>query len=236
MSIFDTAADVEVQVEKDSVGFEAHASGLYTGKVKTAFIDAYNSGSYFMEVVYALQNEKGATFEYSEREVVWSAKTKGDFYIDKKTGAKRQLIGKSKMETLAKLTTGKSLKELEPTMEKKFHNVWNSELGKEAPKELVTITSMIDQELVLGLLKIEQNKQVKAGMKYVDTAEIITVNEINKFFSADKKTLSEIEDEEPATFHLKWEKTNAGKTRNKVKKVEAASGIPTAAPAAQLDL
>lgn len=237
MNIFETQADVEVQEERDSLGFEAKPTNLYEGKVKTAYVMKTDSGSFMQVVHLELTDANGKVFSHTERECVWSAKTGGDFYIDKKTKAKRQLIGKARMDSLCKLLTGKSLQDAAADMENKFHKV--KVAGKDSNIEYPTFTTWADTPIYVALEKIVQNKQEKVGSAYKNTNEEEETNEVYKFFNASKQTLTEVTDGLPATYADKWVAKNADKTRNKFKAVvggSAAAGIPDAAPAATLNL
>lgn len=230
LDLFQVDADVIVQDEKDSVGgFQVWDSGVYTGVVKSAYLDAYDGGSKFIEVNIELTNDKGEVLKISEREVVWSAKTKGTYYLDKKTGDKKQLIGLSKMNALGGLLTGKELKD--SVFETKVHEVYRKAANGVTPTELPTLVDWTGKVVNVGLLKVNQNKQVKSGTKYVDSNEAVERNEINKVFNENKQTNLEVKDNAPATFIDDWLKANEGKTRNTFKPVAgapAAGGVPAA--------
>lgn len=235
MDIFETQADVEVQEEKDTLGgFVAKETDLYEGVVKTAFLEEAKSGSWMLKVLFELKDEKGKPFSYTEQECVWSAKTKGDFYIDTKTGKKRQLIGKAKMDSLCKLLTGEDLKTQSAKLEDKYHAVRKD--GKEVEEQRKTFTEWNGIDVYVGLQKVSTNAQVKQGTKYVNTAERKDENQINKIFDGSKRTLIEQQEDAKPEFADKWVKANKGKTRDLYKEVKAAAGVPSAAPAATLDL
>lgn len=233
--LFSMGADVEQQEEKDTLGgFKVWDSGLYPMTVKTAFLDDYKGGSKNITVV--LEDADGNT--YTEQECVWSANTKGPFYIDKKTGKKKALIGFSKMDSLAKLLTGKSLNQSD--YETKVHELYSAEAKAKVPTPRPTLVEWAGKTVYVGILKKQENKQVKGGIvdgkqQYVATAEIRETNEISKWFDENKCTLLEKEAGKPATFADDWEKANAGKVIDKTdKSIKAgpvgAAGGATAAP------
>jgi len=228
LDIFNVEADVEVQEERDSVGFKAWESGLYPATLKAAFLGEFPSGSKYIEVVTEVRNpETGETLNHSERETVWSANSKGPFYIDKKTKAKKQLIGLSKMNSLGELLTGKALKE--STFVEKFHTVYSKEANGQVPTELPTLIDWCGKEIYVGMQKIIANKQIKQGTKYVDIADTREFNEVNKFFDETKRSNLEVKKDVPAEFFNDWLKANEGKTKDKSKAiVGGASGVPAA--------
>ena len=239
LNIFEIAADVEVSEVKDTLGgFQCHETGLYAGVLKTAYIDRFASGSVYINAVFELTDDKGTTFKHTERETIWSANTQGNFYIDKKTGKKKLLIGFSKMDNLFKLLSGKSMQELSVSggVENKVHKVYNKEASKEMPTELATFTAITESPVCVALVKQIENKQTKQGNAWVDSAETREVNFVDRIFNGDRKTLLEVQNSTPAAFADEWLKANEGKTRDKSKKVAAQSGMPTAAPTASLNL
>lgn len=241
LDIFKTGTDVEVQEEKDSVGgFQRWETDLYRATLKAAFLGEYKApagktkGSKYIEVVIELMDAEGNKLEHSEREVVWSANTEGAFYIDKKTGKKKQLIGLSKMNSLGMLLTGKKLET--SVFETKVHKVYDADAKGEVNKELPTLTEWCGKPIHVGLLKVTENKQTKAGNKYVNTNEEREINVVDKYFDEDKRSLLEVQGDKPASFCEDWIAANQGKTRNKFKPVAGAApvagGVPqaTAAP------
>ena len=239
MNIFATSQEVEVQQERDSVGRQAVPTNLYPVAVKNAYVDYYPAGSAYisveLDVIVEGQKEPSKVFM---REIIWSATTKGDFYIDKKTGAKRQLMGKAKMDSLSKVLTGKGLQELFATGEvvNKMQKLRKD--GKEVLEERVTMVPWIEAgQFHAGIQRVIKNKQIKQGDKYVNTPEKITENEVVKFFDDQLRTNAEIADNAPATHHVQWTEAYAGKDRNLFKEVSApATGIPTASTAVQLNI
>jgi hypothetical protein len=237
LDIFNIEADVEVQEERDSVGFKAWESGLYPATLKAAFLGEFASGSKYIEVVTEIRNpETGETLNHSERETVWSAKSKGPFYLDKETKAKKQLIGLSKMNSLGELLTGNALKS--STFTPKFHNVYSKEANGMVPAELPTLVDWCGKEIYVGLQKIIANKQVKQGTKYVDIAETREFNEVNKFFDENKRSNLEVKRDTKAVFCEDWLKSNKDKTKDKSKAVvgggsaaPVAGGVPSASGA-----
>lgn len=226
MGLFTMDADVEQQEEKDTLGgFKIYESGLVGFTIKTAFLDDYAGGSKNITII--LEDETGAT--YTEKECVWSAKTKGPTYIDKKTGKKKALIGFSKIDSLAKLLTGKGLSE--SVYETKVHELYSKEASAKVPTPRPTLVDWADMQVTAGILKTVKNKQVKSGDSYVDTAETRDENSVDKWFDADRKTLTEKMKGEEAVFIDQWEKANTGRVIDKVNKSVKSGPVAGAASA-----
>jgi hypothetical protein len=229
MDLFNVEADVEVQEEKDTLGgFKIYESGLVGFTIKTAFLDDYAGGSKNITVV--LEDADGGT--YTEKECVWSAKTKGPFYIDKKTGKKKELIGFSKMNSLSKLLTGKDLNGSE--FETKVHELYSKEAQGKVHTPRPTLVDWAGLEVTVGMMKKLENKQTKSGDTYVDTAEVRETNYVDKWFDAEKRTLTEKMKDQPAEFIEQWEKANTGRVIDKVNKSVKAGPVGGGATAAPL--
>ena len=233
IDLFNVPDDVIVEDEKDSVGgFIVWDTGLYEATLKAAFLGVYDSGSKYIEVIIEVKNDKGEILKHTEREVVWSAKNKGPFYVCKKSGKNKQLIGLAKMNSLGELLTGKGLKD--SLFETKVHKIYNKDAGGEVATELPTLTDWCNKPIYIGLQRITENKQVKSGKIYVDTNEPRDINEISKYFNENKQSNLEVKANEKADFVNDWVKANEGKTRNKFKTVAGgpvAGGVPSATAA-----
>ena len=228
-NLFTMDQEVEKQVEKDVLGgFAARESALYPMTIKTAFLGDYAGGSKYVSIV--LEDDQG---NYSEEECVWSIKTKGPTYIDKKTGKTKELIGFAKINSLAKLLTGKGLEQ--SVFETKVHEVYSKDAGAKVPTPLPTLTEWTGKVVHVGILKTVENKQTKSGDKYVATAETREVNSVDKWFNEDKKTLVEVEKGVEAKFYEQWEKANTDRVIDKTDKTLKAgpvggTGAATAEP------
>lgn len=238
IDLFSVDADVEKVEEKDGLPFGAWESDIYDAVLKTAYIDRFSGGSVFVNCVYELTDLRGNKITVQERETIWSVKTQGGHYICQKTGKKKQLIGQAKMDSLAKLLTGKSLKEIQDTggIEDKTHKIYSSELKKETPQTKPTIMAFTNVPCYVGLKKIIENKQTKQGDTYVMTAETREVNQVEKVFNSDRKTLLEVQANSEAEYFNDWLNINKGKTIDKTKKVDAQPGLPSGTPSQSLQL
>jgi hypothetical protein len=240
MNIFANSEGVKQEEIRDNVGYQPKPTDMYEGKVQTAYVTSNEeTGSSSLVVLFELTDEKGQKFNHTESECIFSGKTKGDYYIDKKTGEKRTLIGKRKMDELCLLLLGKDLSTVAATggVEPKTHKVMDWNLRKEVVKELPTVTALNDEPVIVALLSCRTNKEAGQGVNRKATAEERLFNSADKYLDTDKKTYPEKRDGEEATFFDKWVARNQGKVRDTYKAVGTQIGSPSAnKPAAKLDL
>ena len=233
MSLLATlSTDSEIANERDSIGSgSVLESGLYKASVALAYIT--KAASEAMGLVLHLKTDAGQEI----RQTLWmtSGKAKGgkNFYVDK-NGEKHYLPGFNHSNSLALLTVGKEISQLET--EVKVVNVYSSDAKAEVPTKVDMIMDLLGQEILVGLLKqtVDKTQKNDAG-EYIPTGETREENEIDKLFRAkDRMTTAEIRAQaEEATFASTWEKKWAGKVRNKAKGEAAAgtAGAPKAASA-----
>lgn len=234
MSLLKTIkSDSSVENEKDSVGGGGVLeSGLYPFKIVAAYVIKAAS-----EAVGIVLNFENADKKRLRQTVyITSGKEKGcsNFYEDKKTGEKRYLPGFLMANSLALLTVGKEISDLDT--EKRVVPVYNSEAKKEIPTEVDMIMELVGQEVLLGVLKQKVDKTTKDGAgKYVPTGETREENEIDKIFRAsDRMTTAEIRgNAETAVFADTWSTKWAGVTKDKTSKVAGTPGMPKAAGGTQ---
>ena len=221
-------ADVEVEVEKDSIG-----SGGFVLES-----DAYDMT---MDVVYSSKSVGGATainFVFKKpdgntwKHTIYVTNRKGEpFYKDKNTGDKKPLPGYSQVNAICQLSIGKELHELDT--EEKVINVYSWDAKKDIPTKVDCITDLHNQPITLGVKKTLEDKNVKndAGV-YVPSGDTRDGNEIAKIFRAkDHMTKAEIVAEGTAEFYDTWLEKNKGTVQDKTKGVKGntgTAGVPTA--------
>lgn len=210
--------------ERDSLGgrqlFESNA---YPFTVKLAYLLKSDGGALGLHVVLKMEDDKEL------RQSFYITNKKGEnFYVNNK-GEKNYLPGFNMAQSLALLTTGKDLVQLDH--ETKTINLYNSALKAEAPTKVEMIMDMLDKPIWAGVLKQLVNKNEKVGDEYVPTAETREENEIDKFFCGkegfEKLTATEIKAgvKEP-TFFNDWVKKWEGVLRDKTKKDVGQAGAP----------
>ena len=217
------STDSSIQVERDSVGNSGPLeSGLYNSTVSMAHINKSAGGA--MGLVLTLKTESGKEV----RSTLWmtSGTAKGctNYYTDKQ-GAKQYLPGFIHANALCLLSVGKEISALET--ETKVINLYSPEAKAEVPTKVEVLMDLINQPIIVGLIKQTVDKTVKndAGV-YVATGETRDENEIDKFFRAkDRMTTAEIRAQaDEASFIDTWEAKWSGKTKDRAK--GAAAGLP----------
>lgn len=224
------ASDDSIAQERDSVGGSGPLeSGLYPVKITMAHINKAASGA--LGLVLSAKTEDGKEV----RQTLWmtsgTAKGGNNYYTDK-NGEKHYLPGFLHANSIALLTVGKEISDLDT--ETKVINQWSAEAKAEVPTKVDAVVDLIGQEVIFGLIKqtVDKTKKNDAGV-YEATGETRDENELDKVFRAsDRMTTAEIRAQatEP-TFINTWETKWAGKTRNKAKGGSGTAGAPAAASA-----
>ncbi len=217
------STDASIATEKDSIGNSGPlSSGLYGCTVAMAYLNKSAGGA--LGLVLTLKTPEGKEV----RQTLWmtSGTAKGckNYYEDKQ-GAKQYLPGFTHANALCLLTVGKEISALET--ETKVVNVYSPEAKAEVPTKVEVLMDLLNQEIIVGLIKQNVDKTVKndAGV-YVATGETKDENEIDKFFRAkDKMTTAEIRAQaDEAVFINSWEAKWKDKVKDRAK--GAAAGLP----------
>ena len=232
-SLKNLTSDASIQNEKDSLGGGGVLeSGLYKATVVTAHIGKASSGA--LSLVLHLKTDSGRDLKQTLWMTSGTAKGGNNYYTDK-NGDKQYLPGFLHANSLALLTTGKEISELDT--ETKVINLWSSEAKAEVPTKVEMVMDLIGKEILAGVIKQTVDKTAKndAGV-YVPTGETRDENDIDKLFRArDRMTTAEIRAQaETAVFADQWEAKWTGKTKNKATGAAAngTAGAPKAGAAA----
>ena len=204
-------ADVEVQEAVDFDGKRTKDTGVYDAVIKLCYLSLAGTGSTMLNTVYKIGNsEVSLKAEYLYKD------PKVQYYIDKKTGAKKQNIGIAKLNELHTVATGVPLKDA--TIEDKVIKVWDYDLKKEAPVKRQVITSLTGAKVKLALQEIRENK-------YSDPTQEAFLNEVVKVLHADTgATLAEKNAGKDATWADNWEAKNKGVLKDNFKAPEPTEG------------
>lgn len=220
------ASDQSIANEKDSVGgSRVLDSGLYTFNVTLAYVTVASSGA--LGLVLGAKTSSGQDY----RETLWmsSGTAKGAKNYYEKDGEKIYLPGYLVANSLALLTVGKEISELDT--EEKVVGVYNAEAKQEVPTKVNMIMDLLGQQILAGIVKqtVDRTKKNEATGAYEATGETRDENVIDKLFRAkDRMTTAEIRAQaETATFADTWAEKNTGVTRNRAKGA-AAAGKPGA--------
>jgi hypothetical protein len=211
-NVFGNVSNEGIEEQEDRLGgFQIHDSNIYAATVKALYSITAASGAKGVVLVADLDGS-----EYSE--TVYVTNKKGEnFFEDKDTKKKKQLPGWGLMDSLAIITTGKHLNEL--NAEDKVFKVWDTDAKKALPKSVPMFTEVLGKPVHIGILKETVDKTVKdSNGVYQPTGETREQNSIDKFFHPEtKQTYSEAKDGKPGEFYDKWLEKNKGKTVNKAK-------------------
>lgn len=223
--------DEKIAEEKDTLGGGSRVfeSGAYKAKIGMAYVDKSKGGAMGLFLTLLIGAE-----EAELRQTLWmtSGDAKGNKPYYTKDGENFPLPGFSMAKSLAGLTTGKDISELEP--EEKTIKLYNFDSKAEVPTKVQALTELIGQEIVVGLIKqtVDKSQKNEATGEYDATGETREENEIDKFFCAregfENMTTTEIKAKGTAEFYTAWVDKNTGKTRNKAKGAAAggAAGVP----------
>ena len=221
-------SDASIATEKDSVGTGGVLeSGAYKAKIALAYLTKSGGGA--IGLVLSAKTEQGRDI----RSTLWmtSGTAKGCLnYFTDKNGEKQYLPGFNLANSLALLTVGKEISELDT--EQKVVKVYNAEAKADVPTKVDMLVELLDQEILIGLIKqvVDKTKKNETTGEYEPTGETREENEIDKFFRArDRMTTAEIRGQaEEASFIDVWTAKWEGHTKDKAK--GAAAGGTAGAP------
>ena len=224
------SSDDTIKGETDSIGSGGVLnSGAHLGTVTLAYVTKAAS-----EALGLVINAKTAAGR-ELRQTLWmtSGKAKGGKNYYEKDGQKSFLPGYLHADSLALLTVGKSISELDT--EEKVVNVYSADAKADVPTKVQMVMDLLGQEIYFGVIKqvVDKTKKNDAGV-YVATGDTREENEIDKLFRAkDKLTTAEIRaGETTAVFFDTWTKKWEGQVKQRAKGAAGAAGVPGAAPAA----
>jgi hypothetical protein len=216
MSLFKKVEDVVE--EKDTLGggskFGVWNTGVYDVVIDSVYLDESKGGAYSMNFVFKTKDGK----ELTDTEYVTGGKAKGQLNYYTKDGKKYYLPGYNIANAIAFAATGKELPDLVP--EDKIVEIYNYDLKKKTPTTKKVYMDLIGKSIKLGVFKVKEFKRVKDDSTgdYVDSDEVKELNEINKVFNSEGKTIIEAKAGSEAKFINEWsEKYNSEFVKDKTK-------------------
>jgi hypothetical protein len=218
-------SDESISNEKDSVGGGGVlASGLYPAKITLAYVTTSSGGA--TGLVLHAKTSEGRDIRSTQWMTSGTAKGGKNFY--EKDGVKNYLPGFLLAQSLALLTVGKELSDLDT--EQKVANVYSFDAKAEVPTKVDMVMDLVGKEIVIGLIRQTVDKNVKTDNGYVPSGETRDENEIDKFFRAsDRKTTAEIRAKaEEAVFVNTWADKWNDQIRDKSTKSAGVAGAPKA--------
>lgn len=217
MNIFGNVDDSLVK-DKDNAGYSVLSTGIYKATVKSHYlinnaknaVEAHltldiNGGDHNFTIVLTWDGDNSKTGS-----IVKDFKTKQGGVF------KKVKPGYVTLNSLTKITMGKSLKEVSQV--KKMVEVQNWETKNKEKKPALVIDGLDGVKFNVGIIHKQYESQASGKLK--DT------NAIDKIYNENNQTLSEIENNAPSTYAEKFMSEKAGKIfdvygRNEVVPVSA---------------
>lgn len=216
-------SDDSIAQERDSVGNGGPLdAGLYPCTISLAYLIKSAGGA--VGLVLNAKTDGGREI----RQTLWmtSGTAKGGKNYYEKEGEKHYLPGFNLANSLALLTVGKEISELDT--ETKVVNAYSPEAKAEVPTKVEMLVDLLNKDIIIGLIKQTVDKTAKneSTGQYEPTGDTRDENEIDKLFrSRDRMTTSEIRAKATeAAFIALWEAKHAGQVRNKAKGASASAG------------
>lgn len=226
----------DIADEVDSVGGSGKLfdSALYQFKITMAYLQKSKGGA--LGLFLTLKSDKGE--ELKTNMYLTGGDDKGNLNYYEKDKQKHYLPGFNLGNSLALLTTGKEISDLDT--ETKVVNIYDFTVKADVPTKVEVVTDLIGAEINAGVIRQLVDKRVKndATGKYESTGETREENEVDKFFCAKEKylnmTATEIKSKvEKAVFVDTWQEKWAGKVKDKSTKSGSTAGAPAKAGAAK---
>lgn len=228
----------DIAEDKDSVGGGNNLidSAVYEFTIKLAYLQKSKGGA--LGMFLTLHTDDGK--ELKTNMYLTGGNDKGNLnYYEKDDGkgnkAKHYLPGFNLANSLALLTTGKEVSDLDT--DTKVVNIYDYDSKADVPTKVEVVTDLMGQRIHAGVLRqtVDKRKKDDAG-NYANTGETRDENEIDKFFCAKDKylnmTATEIKSKvEKAVFVDQWIEKWAGKTKDKTTKAGGTKGAPAKAGA-----
>lgn len=229
MGLFSNLSSQGLQETQDRLGgVRVIPTDIYTGKIKLAYAGAYKSNAQFIGLIFEHDGEE------FKANVLIADKTGKNYFLNKQDNSKKvPLPGFTIMDDICVMLTDKPL--CEQDTEEKTIKVYDFEAKAEVPKSAHVLVDLLDKEISLGIIEILKYKQVEDKSNpghYVDTAEEVRENEIDKVYHTETK-LTVVEarnDKTEGEFWDAWLAKNKGVVRDKRTKGGATAGAPKAAP------
>ncbi len=201
-------------------------TGIYPCIIDMAFMGESAGGA--ISLTLHLKEVDGKR-THQETFYVTSGKAKGrlHYYVDR-GGNKRNLPGMSAMNQLSIIVTDKKLSKLKP--ENRTIKLRNFEAQKDLPTEVPALVELCGKQVTVALTKCRENKRVKVGDEYIDTAEERVFNEVTQFLHENGTTVAETHDGSSETaWKDKWLSTCGSEyVRDKYKEIAIGSSVEAA--------
>ena len=183
----DLPTDAKGEEDRIGGGPQIRESDAYPMTVKLAYLTVSSKGANGL----AIHAECEDSSEYRNTEWITSGTAKGCKTYYEYQGEKRYLQGFINADAICQVITGKGI--LDQHEEERVVKLWNKDAKAEVPTPVAAIPDLIGKKFIAGIVKKRENKTVKDNNgNYVKTAETREINELNKVFSEDGLTVTEL--------------------------------------------
>jgi len=184
------AKDTTIKDEepRDSLGGFILPTGIYPCTIEMAYMSKSKNGA------DAVNLELNTSDGRKLKQTIYITNRSGEpFYVNKQDGSKRYLPGYNQINSLCDLAVQQDIAAVAAAAEEKTIKVWDFDAKTEVPKSMPVLLSLLNKRIVLGVLNIKENKNVKDGAgNWVPGPETRNINEINKAFNESGLTQAEI--------------------------------------------
>jgi hypothetical protein len=177
-------------------------SGTQVARIEMAYFSKSAKGASAVNLTFALTENNDRKF----RDTIYisSGDKKGNktFYVNK-SGAKVALPGYTLVNQLALCANGKGI--VHQDVDQKMVGIYDYETKKEEPTEVPVISSLLGQEVMLGIVRHRDNKVIKTDTGYKTTGEPRDSARLEKVFHTNGLSIAEsLAGESEPAFVEKW--------------------------------
>ena len=178
-------------------------TGLLPMIIDVAYMDKSASGAEAMKLHLAMADGSPQTIRSAFWVASGDAKGNQTFYTTK-NGKTRDLPGFIQATQVAEIACGQPLHDL--VEEEKVIKLWNGATGDEENTKIRSLRDLIGKPILVGVLKVRDNKVTKTNQGYEKNSEERFFNEVDKVFYPNGLSITEQNAGEvnPA-FKTRWE-------------------------------
>jgi len=226
-------AGIKDEEPRDSLGGFILPTGIYPCIIDMAYMSKSQNGADAVNLVLKTQDNREI------KQTIYITNREGQpYYVDKDSQEKRYLPGYNQVNSICDLAAGQDIGTVATAAEEKTIKVYDFDAKKELPKSMPVLTALLGKKIVIGLLNVKENKNVKDGAgNWVAGSETRNINEINKAFNEVGLTQAEIKAQSTTPEFLnKWKEKYGDKEIDKSSAVAGATAgapgqaVPVAAP------
>jgi len=163
-------------------------TGLYEMVIDVGFMDTSDSGAEALKLHLKMTDGSPQTLRTAFWVASGTKKGKKTFYVTK-DGKKRSLPGFVQASQVAEICATKALADL--TEEEKTIKLWNSTSQAEENTQIRYLPDLKDKPILVGVLKVRDNKVALSGTIYEKQPEERFFNEVDKVFHPNGLSITE---------------------------------------------